>query len=108
MARHRAATDPAHMAMGLVEQLQEQLCVVITVIGECEHVLGQWLDTVEEKYPFYCSVCETDRQEGKYPWRLETSIHARIETIVQDIKAGTPHHPAPATEVTDAPVAPAA
>jgi hypothetical protein len=44
--------------------------VIMTVICEEDHVLGQWLDSISEKYPFYCGQCEDQCTTGKYPWSL--------------------------------------
>ena len=48
--------------------------VRITVTGDCGHVLFEGLDVVEEKYPFWCEICEEYRRDGKYPWRLTTEV----------------------------------
>lgn len=51
--------------------------VEIRVYCELDHLVGEWVDSIEEKYPFYCRECDEDLRQGKYPWRLETSIERR-------------------------------
>lgn len=59
--------------------------VIITVVGDCDHVLGKYLDTVQEKYPFYCGECEDEKRDGKYPWWIRTQpIYCNAETINLD------------------------
>ncbi len=48
--------------------------VKITVTGDCGHLLFEGIDVIEEKYPFWCGICEEDKREGKYPWRLTTEV----------------------------------
>jgi hypothetical protein len=47
--------------------------VVITVICDNGHVVGQWANVIEEKYPFYCDQCD-DQLNGSYPWQIVTRI----------------------------------
>lgn len=46
--------------------------VVITQICEHGHVMGQWLDTFQDKYPNYCPDCGDDIGRNKYPWIIRT------------------------------------
>lgn len=48
--------------------------VRITVTGDCGHVLGIYMDTISEKYPFYCEKCEDYNRTGSYPWEATTEI----------------------------------
>lgn len=48
--------------------------VRMTVTGDCGHVLGSYLDTIAEKYPFWCRECEDYCREGKYPWTITTEL----------------------------------
>jgi hypothetical protein len=48
--------------------------VRITVTCDAGHVIGTWLDTIEEKYPFWCDECDDDKRTGKYPWKLTTEV----------------------------------
>lgn len=41
--------------------------IVLTVTASCGHS-AEFDGKIEEKYPFWCEVCEEDRREGKYPW----------------------------------------
>ena len=47
--------------------------VKITVTMDCGHKL-EFVDTIEDKYPFYCDECELDHRTGRYPWKLSTKI----------------------------------
>jgi hypothetical protein len=57
--------------------------VVMTVYCSHEHVVGVFIDTIEEKYPFFCPACDDAggygdlRTAGSYPWHLETAVHPR-------------------------------
>ena len=43
--------------------------------GACTdgHILGEYIDTVDDKYPFYCEVYG-DILSGKHPWHITTEI----------------------------------
>lgn len=58
--------------------------VVMTVVCEDGHVIGQWLDTIAEKYPFYCPECQDIVNRGKYPWSLmaqSVMCHGQVAVI---------------------------
>lgn len=48
--------------------------VVLTVICGEEHFIGDWIDGIEEKYPFWCATCQDDARDGKYPWRIISDV----------------------------------
>lgn len=49
--------------------------VIMTVVCEYGHLVEQYLDSIDEKYPFYCGDCEEDlRRTGKYPWQIYTQV----------------------------------
>ena len=51
------------------------LCSVVNPDPENEHLVGEWIDTLEEKYGIdYCDTCESSLREGKYMYRIETEI----------------------------------
>lgn len=49
-------------------------CVGIIVTGDCGHELGVFINSISEKYPFWCMTCDQDKRMGKYPWTLTTQI----------------------------------
>jgi hypothetical protein len=51
--------------------------VKIKVFCDGGHLVGEYTDEVNEKYPFFCYQCPDhprDLREGKYPWYLTTEI----------------------------------
>lgn len=47
---------------------------LIAIYCSAGHLVGTWVDTIEEKYPFWCEQCGEYARDGKYPWRLVTDI----------------------------------
>jgi hypothetical protein len=95
MAHHAAALAPAGQTGEIAPELLRELCVLITVQCDYDHVIGHWIDTVEEKYPFYCDECDEQCTTGKYPWKLTTRItirraYATMPGTTQLVSAWTP------------------
>lgn len=55
-------------------QPEPELHVRMTVTGGCGHVLGTYTDKIDEKYPFWCDVCEEYIRTDKYPWTITTEL----------------------------------
>jgi hypothetical protein len=47
--------------------------VKLIVTLDCGHILT-YTGAIQEKYPFWCDVCEETIREGKYPWTVTTEI----------------------------------
>jgi hypothetical protein len=62
--------------------------VKITVTLDCGHVLT-YMDSVTEKYPFWCEECDSERRLGKYPWKLTTEIVATGPTVIKPHDEGS-------------------
>lgn len=87
--------------------------VKLTVYCDADHVIGEYIDTIGEKYPFFCDECNTqdrenDKRTGKYPWRITTEI---IEADVTDLTStpyrapyDIPHIPKEHTDGTPTPL----
>lgn len=79
------APDPA----AIPPQLAERLCVVITVKCDDDHVVGRWIDSISEKYPFYCNECDDDLRQGKERWWLDTQIAVRATLVMIPVAPNT-------------------
>jgi NAD-dependent SIR2 family protein deacetylase len=59
----------------LTEKFDSNIRVkLIVTCGRCEQQIGEWYDKIEEKYPFYCEVCEEYTNGITWPWKLKTEI----------------------------------
>jgi hypothetical protein len=56
--------------------MSDQAHVKITVTCDAGHIIGEWMDTIEEKHQFFCHRCgitgDGDKRAGKY--KLTTEI----------------------------------
>lgn len=48
--------------------------VKITVHCGADHVIGVWVDSIAERWPFWCEECGIYKTPGPYPWSLTTEI----------------------------------
>jgi hypothetical protein len=73
---HRTGDQAGHRAPAPGSPI-DRLCVIVTVTCDEGHIIGQWIDTISEKYPFYCDACDADERQGEYPWSITTRIALR-------------------------------
>lgn len=58
----------------LVDADVSRMHIKLTVTCDAGHVLGTWMNAIEDKYPFYCEECDDDKRTGAYPWTLTAEI----------------------------------
>lgn len=65
-----------HSCLRLLSGSEEdaQQHVIMTVTCEEGHIIGDWIDVIEEKYPFNCGDCGWDLRTEKYPWTISTEV----------------------------------
>lgn len=60
--------------------------VIITVTCDEGHVIDQYIDSIDEKYPFFCGTCDDDKRDGKYPWSLTTQVvEGKVTPIMLEV-----------------------
>jgi hypothetical protein len=56
--------------------MSDEPVVIITVTCRCGLEIGEWENSIAEKYPFSCGRCD-DTRTNSYPWTLTTRIESQ-------------------------------